>query len=297
MTYRLHFDQGTHASIKSDIAAIQHLLTCNGINTKIKSDQVAIRKIIKTAEREFPSKSQKSEALTVRQIKHMLELVQPISIDACIIRSIITVAFATGLRGTEFLPQKQKLSRKEKMFLLRKDRLFLWESTDNSDTAHFGVIWFFKSKTNQKLEQEFATLPCSCNIGFCPIVELLRLNKLYKNLKQHSVLFTWANGDFCVKHQFRTILKNLAAEIGINPKQVGNHSTRKACILHAIQHGLPDSVIVQLGRWHSFHSIRPYINMSPLALVNYRNNTQTNTNDNMTDKHRFRLLSRSKPFN
>ena len=220
----------------------------------------------------------------------MVDSLPPTSIDSLVTRTIFTVAFATGMRGTEFLAKNNKQkSRKDSLLLLRRDRVFIWENKQSG--THFGIIWFFKSKTNRTWEQEYATLPCCCNLGFCPIKDLLLLISHIKNCTSNTILFTWANGTLATKNQLRSILRNVAKKIEIPDfYKIGTHSTRKLCIQYAIEYGVPDTVVIQIGRWRSFSSIRPYINMSPLNLLNSRC-LKGNGYNNSNDKDRFRLLS------
>ena len=67
------------------------------------------------------------------------------------------------------------------------------------------------------------------------------------------------------------------------------HSLRKFTITDAIKQGLPDTVIVQLARWKSFNSIRPYINLEALDLLNTRVNL-TNNVSFANSQSRFRLF-------
>ena len=288
LTYRLYFAQGTHASIKTDISSIQFHLACKGIHSNIRNDHLPWKRILKAAETKFPSKKQKSRALSISEFKRMVDCLPPTSIDSLVARTIFTVAFATGMRGTEFLASNNKpRSRKASLLLLRRDRVFIWE--DKESGAHFGVVWFFKSKTNQGWAQEFATIPCCCKLGFCPIKDLILLISQMKNVDNNTILFTWSNGTLATKSQLRLLLRNVAKQIDIlDFNQIGTHSTRKLCIQFAIVYGLPDTVVIQIGRWKSFNSIRPYIEMSPLDLLKSR--CKSDDRHNQTNKDRFKLL-------
>ena len=287
-TFRLAVADGTHASLAADIAAIQFYLSMNGIHSNVRNEFSPMKRILRYAALNHPSKSQASRGLSLSQFQRLISLFPPISIDSIVFRAILSFAFATGMRGTEFLADNNKPnpSKKELIKLLRRDRLFLWEDPSDPD-QHFGIVWFFDSKTNKVLKQEFATIPCCCKLGFCPLTDLKRLISIINNCKSNTVLFTWANGSFVTKSLFRSMLKRSASSIGIDPKGVGTHTTRKTCIQYAISVGLPDSIVVQLGRWKSFHSIRPYINLSPLGLLRARSNM---INPNNLEMNRFRNL-------
>ena len=294
-TYRLHCGQGTYSTIMNDTSAIQHHLACQGIHSNVRNDHTPWKKILKTASREFPSKSQASEGIPVHQFAKIMKEIPPDSIDACVIRTLFTLAFSTGLRGAEFIPDKQlPLQRKQKQLLLRRDRVFTWEDPEDPAT-HLAVIWFFDSKTNKAgdkpayWKQEFATVPCTCKLGFCAVKELIRLISLIKDCKPETLIFTWANGTLVTRRQWRNILRNTASKAGLLIKRLGTHSTRKACILYAMKCNTPDSILVQIGRWKSFNSIRPYINLPPLELIETRKK-QSSISDSIK-KQRFRMFS------
>ena len=290
VTFRLVCARGTYSTIASDIAAIQFNLSIHGIHCNIRNEYSPMKRLMKYAALHHPSKSQASRGLSLREFKKLINQFKPVSIDSCVFRAILSFAFATGLRGTEFLASKSKpTTRKELALLLRRDRLFLWQDPKNPE-KHFGVVWFFSSKTNKQWKQEFATIPCCCNIGFCPVIDLIQVINLIKECKPQTVIFTWANGTFVTKHLFRSMLKQAAACVNLNPVGIGTHTTRKTCIQYAISYGLPDTILVQLGRWRSFHSIRPYINLSPLELLKARTSI---VNDDRTRSDRFKILSQS----
>lgn len=293
LTYRLNFAHGTHASIKTDISSIQFHLTCRGIHANIRNDHMPWKRILKAAEINYPAKKHASRALSISEFTCMVKNLPTTSIDSLVARTVFTVAFATGMRGTEFLAKNnQPKSRKDSLLLLRRDRVFIWQ--DKASEAHFGIIWFFKSKTNRTWEQEFATIPCCCNLGFCPIKDLLLLINQINNCNDSTVLFSWANGSLVTKNQLRTILKNSAKKANIPDfNKIGTHSTRKLCIQYAIAHGVPDTVVIQIGRWKSFHSIKPYIKMSPLNLIQSRNEYEQ-CSRRKSEMNRFRMLLSNK---
>ena len=288
-TFRLLCAKGTYSTLANDLASIQLQLSVHGVHSDIRNEFAPIKRIFKYAALHHPSKSQKSRGLTLHQFQNLMNLIQPVSIDSCVFRTILSFAFATGLRGTEFLANNnsKKPLRKDLALLLRRDRVFLWQDP-NDPTKHFGVVWFFDSKTNKQWRQEFATIPCTCKVGFCAVLDLFNLIKQVKVIESHTVLFTWANGKFVTKSLFRALLKRACERIGLNSQGIGNHSTRKTCIQYALKCGLPDTILVQLGRWKSFHSIRPYINLSPLSLLEARQNPPR---DNKVNQDRFKNMT------
>ena len=119
-----------------------------------------------------------------------------------------------------------------------------------------------------------------------------RLMKMMTTKNPNTAIFTWAKGTFVTSKQTALFLKNACIEIGSDPKHVANHSMRKLLITEAIKQGMPDTVIVQLTDWKSFHSARPYINLEPQDLAEVRfkfANRKENKKETQSD--RFRMFN------
>ena len=83
-----------------------------------------------------------------------------------------------------------------------------------------------------------------------------------------TYLFVWNSGSLVTYPDTLKEFKLAAQKIGIHPKAIGTHSARKSRITIGIKQGLPDTVLIQLGRWKSLDSIKPYINLEPMDLAN-----------------------------
>ena len=268
-TWRLKFLDGTGGTAASDISAIQAWLATFGIHSNIKKEHKPIKRIIKAAEKLYPSKQQTTRALADWEIKVLFDQIPPTSLKAIITRAVWDFGFATAMRPSEFLAEKVKGDSKErKQLYVRRERIYVYNPKTGSDRKHFAVVWFFKSKTNHIYRKEFATVPCFCNTDLiCPVEEIIRLIKVLKNVQPHSALFVWPNGQYVTHHKAAEILKNTAANAGLDYESISAYSWKKTGITKAIRMGLPDTVVVQLARWRSFHSIRPYINLEPRQLA------------------------------
>ena len=186
-------------------------------------------------------------------------------------RAAWALALTTALRGEEFLAHLVEDDPPErKIHYVRKERLFLWEPDKDSKRKHFGVVWFWKSKTNHVYKKEFATMACGCHHGICAITELQRLLKCMDKPKPQTAIFTWKDGSYFTATQSRDYLKKFVSEIGSSHENIGNNSLKKACITFAIINKTPDTIAVQLARWKSFQSIRSYINFNPRQLLEAR---------------------------
>ena len=291
-TWRLFCARGTSATVKSDIHAIQHHLSLHGIHSNVIHDYTPMKRLFQAARLKFPSQDKTSHGLSVKDFKKLIDQVKPDSINGCVFRAILSFAFATGMRGSEFLSDKVGFnqSKLKLSFLFRRDRLYIWQDPNHPE-KHYGMCWFFSSKTNKQLKQEFATIPCCCNLGFCPIIDLQRLINQINNCKDETCLFTLANGNLVTKGNLRNFLKNAGEKVGLNPDRIGNHTTRKTCIMYSIKHGLPDTIVVQVGRWKDFNSIKPYIALGPMELLQARTRVHNNSR---SDSDRFKLFLNDK---
>ena len=283
--WRLKVLQGTGGTASSDLTAIQHWFAMHGIHSDIKNDHRPMQKIIKSAIKLHPITDQTTRPLQLWEIKAIFKLLPTNTVDSIVVRAAWALALTTALRSEEFLAHTiGKDTPDRTIHYVRKERIFLWEPNPGSKRKHFGVIWFWKSKTNHIFKKEFATMACGCDIGVCAITELKRLFKCMNKPKKQTAVFTWKDGTYFTAQQSREYLKKYVQEIGSSHKNVGNHSLKKACITFAIQQKVSDTISVQLARWQSFQSIRSYINLNPRQLVEAR----MKKNEDLNEINRFR---------
>lgn len=286
--WRLKVLQGTGGTAMSDIASIQHWLALKGIHSDIRNEHKPIQKILKGAMKIHPPIKQAARPLNLWELKEIFNRLPTNDINSIVIRAAWALALTTALRGEEFLAHTTNLDPPDRtIHYIRLGRVFLWEPPLNSKRKHFGVVWFWKSKTNHVFEKEFATMTCGCHHNICAITEINRLIKCLKNPKPQTALFTWKDGSYFTANQSRDYLKKFVNEIGSSYKNIGNNSLKKACIIFAIKNKTPDTIAVQLARWKSFNSIRSYINFNPRQLIEAR---ESYDNDEM-EINRFRQFS------
>ena len=288
--WRTKFLQGTSGTAMTDISAIQKWLQYQGISSNIKKENKQFKSLVKAIEKIKPKKSKTTRPLEEWEIRKIEKEMKPTSIDAIVIRAVWAFALVTAMRPSEYLAEKVRDdSELRKQLYVRKERIFIWEPKKKSKRKHFGVVWFFKSKTNQSYEKEFATITCKCNIGFCPIVELKRLLDIIKDPKPNTAIFTWENGNYVTAREASKYLKDCAKRVKIDWERISAYSLKKACITSELKEGLPDTIAVQLARWKNFHSIRPYINLGPRQLIEARSNKRK-----QVEKDRFRIGIKSR---
>ena len=165
--WRTRFLQGTGGTAMSDTTAIQKWLQYKGITSNIKQESKQFKALVKAIEKEKPKRNQTTRPLAEWEIKKISKEIKPTSINAIVIRAVWAFGLVTAMRPSEYLAERVKDdSEMRKQLYVRKERIFIWEPKKGSKRKHFGIVWFFKSKTNQVYEKEFATMPCKCDIGF-----------------------------------------------------------------------------------------------------------------------------------
>ena len=279
--------------------AIQHWLAKMGTHSDIKNQYKPMKKMLHAAKLNFASANHTTRPLRIEELIKILNLLDTSAIDDCVIHAVWTFAYSSGLRVHEFLAQKNSnVSELRKKFYLRRDRIFIWEPSNNSTKdKHFAIITYFHSKNNQEFFPQVVTIPCFCSQDICAVKSISRLLKLMKSKHPATAIFTWANGTYVTSSQSRLQLKNALSTIGSNPAFVGNHSMRKLLITEGIRQGIPDSILVQLFDWKSFHSSRPYINLQPQDLVKVRQDYIDGIRGNIIDQNqRFKLFTQKSKF-
>ena len=128
-------------------------------------------------------------------------------------------------------------------------------------------------------------------------MDLLKLITLINNCQPNTVLLTWSDGSYVTGSQVTNFLKNACFNWGISHEHVASHSLRKFTVTEAIKDGLPHTIAVQLNRWKSFNSIRLYINLEAIDLVNSRRNLANANSHFANNQNRFRLFCSNPKLN
>ena len=203
----------------------------------------------------------------------MLKLVDPESFDDLVIRAWLAVAQNACLRVSEYACDHtipKHLTKEEKRNVLRWSD-FKIDTTQ--DGTQYGTIRFDKSKTNWNRDEEFANLPCRCP-NPCGLHELLALkNQAFLRFGPEAAnhpIFQWHDRRVLSKTQAFAMLKNLSARVGLDPTLYATHSLRKGGIVDAIIEGASDAVLLNMGRWKSFDSIKSYIKLEQHHLAAIR---------------------------
>jgi len=192
--------------------------------------------------------------------------IQPKSIDAIIIRCLISFAVGGALRGSEYTAPCKEPTKEQSFNIVKGSRLVFY---NNNKDIPLLVYFFFKSKKNGIFKREFAVMPCICKDHLpCAYHELSRLKNIITNYGPNTYLFAWADGSLVTYRDALSVFKGASSLVGANIATIGTHSARKARVVIGIKKGLPAHVLLLLGRWQALDSIKPYLHMEPLDLAN-----------------------------
>ena len=216
--------------------------------------------------RKNPGLKRKKRPLSPNELPLIFSKLPPTSIDTIITRALMAFAIGGALRSSEYTSPCKYPNPAQQIRLVRKDRIIRFKDKNNRDSM---VFFFFQSKKNHEWRREFAVMPCVCDSDLpCAFHETLRLENIISNIKPSTLLFVWKNGSLVTYADTLRCFKNAAALIGIDSTSIGTHSARKTRITIGIAQGLPDSILLQLGRWKALDSIKPYIALRPMDLNN-----------------------------
>ena len=221
-----------------------------------------MKQLLKTLKTTHPTKKQKKRPFRESEIKLIFQAIQPSSIDSLLVRCILAFAICGALRGSEYTVPIKTATGIQAVNAVKKQKIHRFiDATGNKSMVYV----FFKSKTNQLWEAEYAVMPCCCKEKLpCAYHELERLESYISNLSDSTYLFTWSDGTLVTYNEALAVCKKAAALVGAKWEDIGTHSARKARTVMAVRRGLTQEAILLIGRWKSFESIIPYLDMGPL---------------------------------
>ena len=167
-----------------------------------------------------PGKNHTTRPLRGDEVCQILGLIPGTAVDDLVMRVAVLIGLKGGLRVAEYTAPSNSptVTDQSKLLLVRRDRLFIYndnyingkyyDNVDLGDQEHFAILWFYKSKNNQILEREFASLPCTCEKGYCIVIDLSKLINLIKDCQPNTVLLTWTDGSYVTGSQVSNFLKN-----------------------------------------------------------------------------------------
>lgn len=261
--YRIEFLNGTGGSVTADIRTIENYFAALGRHSDVRKWK-PMAKLLSVLRKVYPAKSQAKRPFSISELSVIYNIIQPKSFDSLIIRSLLAFAIGGALRASEYTCPVKKPTIAQQMNMVRLDRVT--EFTDSNGKPAL-VYFFFRSKTNQSWKAEFAVMPCMCDLDLpCAVHEVARLKQYLKDEEPNSALFTWSNGSYVTYRDALHVFKKVVELTGADPKSIGTHSARKTRIMIGLKQGLPQQILVLIGRWSCFESIRPYLDMSPQDL-------------------------------
>ena len=261
IVYRLEYLQGTATSVISDIRIIEMFLAQNNIHSNCRKWK-PIADLLAILPTTYPSTSQAKRAFRNTELFCIMQKIVPASIDSIMIRCLIAFGVSGALRASEYTSPVKEPSPEQAINIVRKGRLFKFKNELGKPSM---IYLFFRSKKNQKLNPEFAVMPCSCqDMMPCAYHELARLESHIKKAHNETYLFVWADGSLVTYTDTLNCFKQASAAIGAKANVIGTHSARKARVVIGVKAGLPEHMLLLLGRWKSLDSVKPYLRMGPL---------------------------------
>ena len=299
LLFRFDYLNGTGGSISQDVTDIRNFMASRGVDCNPRQ-YWPIAQVIKAAKNLRPSHSKTKQPLELWQIQQILNLLDIRFNDDLIMLIMLKLIALGAFRVCEvthkpsqkpiFRETKESVNIDSTIYLLRYDRIFVYESKD----MHFIIIWMYRSKTNRNNNREFVTIPCACKHGLCVVNDVKLWISRVKNLRSNTVLPTWSNGKYVKSDHIRYYLVNAAYYLNFDGSKIGTHSLRKFTITEAVRQGASDILTCQLARHASFSSIFPYIRLGPFDLVKARmniGNDVNRTNYNSIENFRFRAIN------
>ena len=263
VSYRLCFLNGTSGTVRSDLTSIENYLALYGIHSDVKLWK-PMAQFLKSLKEKFPVKSNKKRAFRESELLLAFSKMAPVSWDIIVIRCLVAFGLGGALRASEYTAPNKSPSKRQAVNIVKKGRIFKFENL----SGHPSLLYcFFRSKTNRTWKREFAVMPCVCDVPLpCAYHELQRLDSLIKEAHDNTYLFVWADGSLVTYSDALLAYKKVAELVGADPLTIGTHSLRKARIVIGVKRGLPAQALLQIGRWATFDSIIPYLEMGPYDL-------------------------------
>lgn len=112
------------------------------------------------------------------------------------------------------------------------------------------------SKTDQCGIGSLIFLKPQANVAICPCKLLHKYLRVRPDIS--GPLFCHFDGIYVTRYQFVSILKKALTRSGLQSKNFCSHSFRIGCATSLAMEGVPDDIIMQLGRWKS-NSYKLYI--------------------------------------
>lgn len=262
--------------VQNDVQAIQSTHCRTGINIDMARNATT-KRLIRAFKLQRPSPDNAKLALDSNRVKKLLSFIETRDYNDQLIRTWLCVALNAALRVSEYTCPCRYPTETQ------VNRLMRWKHVTWSTDANgypYATISFDHSKTNKNLDIEYASLPCRCHndaslpCGHCELQRLYRL-AIQRAIHSHTtvkeaIIFQHENSAPLIYDDVSRTLKELCQCAGYTVRNYGTHSLRKGGIVDAIMDGCSDAVLLNLGRWESFSSIRSYIHLESEQLARIR---------------------------
>ncbi len=230
------------SSLQSFLAAIRNLHVTSGYAPPpTNSPRIAL--LIKSVSLSAPAPVQK-HPIGFKLLKHFWPLF-PSGYNGVLLRSIVTLAYFGCLRGAEY-----GLSETIHGVLLSAPPKLSAVSFEKINCITYMTYTVPRSKTLIRGFQR--TIGCSEHFicAFCCMKEYLVHRKTLGINSPESALFIWSNKSVVHKSHINLVLKDLAKQLGLDPKSYSTHSLRSGSVSDG-SGILPDWLLKSMGGWKS----------------------------------------------
>ena len=128
------------------------------------------------------------------------------------------------------------------------------------------VYIFDRSKTNQFKKTEKVITVCNCP-KICPVHAMQKMLLGRQNLAGSNYLFQFENGTVPHAKTVNFMIGCLCERSGLDKNCFSSHCLRKGGALDFITRGVPPNIVLELGRWKSMDSMKPYLRGTENSMV------------------------------
>lgn len=241
----LYEQKMAHSTIVSYLSGIGFFCKLN--NFEDVTQNFIVKKALEGVRRSRPRAKDSRLPITFDILSSVLEVLPIVcksSYEAILFKSAFSLAFHGLFRIGEITVNTHRAQHTVmfKNVTIKDSLLSLRLSSSKTDQTGKGVTILIKSLGNDN----------------CPVILL----KQFLDIRpcKEGTLFCHFDGSDLTRYQFVSVLKKALSTINIDPDRFSSHSFRIGAATSLSMRGVPDDVIMKLGRWKS-QAFRRYIRL------------------------------------
>ncbi len=233
----------SHSSVQVHLSGIRALQVVHGNDTSFYTSKV--KWALRSIELKGPPPVRKIP-ITFDILEAFL-LALPPDYDGLMWASVINLGYYGAFRGSEYtvvtlsqgIMVSQPLSVQAVTFGNYKGQKYMKVSIPQTKTSHIPVV---------------KSIGCSKKSNICAVCSmwkyLTRRKEITTILASSPLFVTWDN-KIVTKAMLNLVLKNLAAQVGVDPAMISSHSLRCGAATNAANNSMQEKSIARLGLWRS----------------------------------------------